>query len=394
MPELEDLPELEQLRTLDVVAALLADHADSGWLAFHNQHDPESDEFLDGLLGEIPSEDELMQLTHAFARVTDPSKPIYSCGACGIRDLNREYTVFNVLDELDLLEQQPDESAAIDAIDAQFRPAVSQWQDPRTLRRFHLHPELVDQANEQRPTTRLCSSCARALREGKRPKWSIAAGVDYGAASRLGLQPLTLPEQVVLARVRLFVTVLKLRGHSTGAARYPAIKGHAICFSQDAPEQLAAQANLIDNLATLDRSLCVAFLGSQGQLERVQMEVGRLVQVRARVLLEWIAAMRALNPRMANAFALGGDEAALEQTCAAAQERLRQAAIIDDPDSQVIDAVATDDIARIRRDADPDELPPEVCARFAPFPTPSCSIQLALLACRHHLETATGPSQR
>lgn len=71
------------------------------------------------------------------------------------------------------------------------------------------------------------------------PKLSIAAGIDFGNYDRIGLEPLTIVEELLISQSRLYVSIVKLVG-SRAEERQSAKKGHVIIFPQpDGPLKLA-----------------------------------------------------------------------------------------------------------------------------------------------------------
>ena len=87
----------------------------------------------------------------------------------------------------------------------------------------------------------MCDTCHKKTQceVPKIPKLSIAAGIDFGHLDRLGLPQLTLVEELIISRSRLYVSILKLCGN-VAAERQTAKKGHVITFPQpDGPIKLA-----------------------------------------------------------------------------------------------------------------------------------------------------------
>ena len=87
----------------------------------------------------------------------------------------------------------------------------------------------------------MCDTCHKKTQREvpKIPKLSIAAGIDFGHPDRLGLPQLTLVEELIISRSRLYVSILKLCGN-VAAERQTAKKGHVITFLQpDGPTKLA-----------------------------------------------------------------------------------------------------------------------------------------------------------
>jgi hypothetical protein len=99
-----------------------------------------------------------------------------------------------------------------------------------------LHREFVKNG-----TAAICSKCHSNIMVGKPsiPKLAIAAGIDFGNYDRIGLEPLTIVEELLISKSRLYVSIVKLIG-SRAQERQSAKKGHVIIFPQpDGPLKLA-----------------------------------------------------------------------------------------------------------------------------------------------------------
>ena len=68
---------------------------------------------------------------------------------------------------------------------------------------YHLHHELISKDSHGDETATLCKSCLDDISKKKIPKFSVAAGVDFGVPSRIALPSLSLAEQDVIAQGRL-----------------------------------------------------------------------------------------------------------------------------------------------------------------------------------------------
>ena len=93
----------------------------------------------------------------------------------------------------------------------------------------------IDNDEWDEPTATLCDSCYVSVGKGvggkgktpKRPKLSIANGVDFGLPQRIGLPPLTLAEDILLGNGHELATIIKLKGWQTNE-KQAALKGHVI----------------------------------------------------------------------------------------------------------------------------------------------------------------------
>ena len=134
---------------------------------------------------------------------------------------------------------------------------------------YHLHPELVDQDGEVR-STKLCPACYKSIMKDQVPKLSIAAGIDFGVCQRIPV--LAIPnaaEKTIIARMRLFEEVVKIRSNYSGTVTYThyKIQGHSVLFAHDAPERFfEAAANLIMEDKLLS-SLSILLVGPDGEMD-------------------------------------------------------------------------------------------------------------------------------
>jgi hypothetical protein len=107
---------------------------------------------------------------------------------------------------------------------------------------FWLHPEFVDvvedakDKNVTNEVAKICKSCRDYLVRTKPqlPPHS-AANVQLGSASRLGLPELTSLERMILAKARLFRTVIKVQENRSGPRERSGmqLRGHNILFDHD-----------------------------------------------------------------------------------------------------------------------------------------------------------------
>jgi len=110
---------------------------------------------------------------------------------------------------------------------------------------YHLHPEFVDEElvsgeRKKRYTTTLCSDCKKSIDADNIPRRSIAAGVDFGDANRIGLEPLTDRERRIISKVRHYLLVIKVESNidynRTKEKGQSAVKGCGIYFDDDSPQ--------------------------------------------------------------------------------------------------------------------------------------------------------------
>jgi len=144
---------------------------------------------------------------------------------------------------------------------------------------YHLHPEFVEVTHNvldgsQHIKASLCRPCHTEIRDGKVPKLSIAAGVEFGSAARIGLPSLTLVEEYLIAQGRMLISVIKLVG-SQPPTRQSARRGHVITFPHSGPSAAAEHLRAVDarNGGTYPRVdgindlIFISFIGSRNEWE-------------------------------------------------------------------------------------------------------------------------------
>ncbi len=165
---------------------------------------------------------------------------------------------------------------------------------------FAIHPDYVDAEGH----ASLCDTCHRTLiTHSKVPRYSIRAGYDMGRRPR-NLVELNLAEKLVIARARLYVTVVKV---TAAVRRLGGLKftKHTIVFQHDAPDVVASALPRLSVDAT---QLSIMFVGTKDQLDaarrrpanggpsKLESLVGGIVRVRAEVVFAWLLWLKAVNP--------------------------------------------------------------------------------------------------
>ena len=164
------------------------------------------------------------------------------------KDENKAFEKLVRAGEVRVLNEEEDDFVSI-----QPWKVISQHKKGRV--RFHLHPELVDFDENNEEVIRMCPTCFNCVVDKCiRPKLSIANGVDFGWVSRI--PEITLPnlhEQILLAQVRLFQTIIKVRSNSSFQKNFTRnnIQGNAILFAHDAPQKVADLMSNVDHLRKL-----------------------------------------------------------------------------------------------------------------------------------------------
>lgn len=180
---------------------------------------------------------------------------------------------------------------------------------------YHLHREFVethDASNcpeDERAT--LCKECYSMINDsGKVPKFSIAAGMDYGVSERIHLPKLTVVEQYVISQECLLVSIVKLSGQQI-SERQSGKMGHVVVFPQEAKRlegelercRLSKNSVIFPRLDHVQEFISVAFIGTRAQWEAFVPLHKKFfawglenLQVRVDVVYLWFKALKVLHP--------------------------------------------------------------------------------------------------
>ncbi len=187
-----------------------------------------------------------------------------------------------------------------------YRSSVCVYNDVSTGKAYALHPDYVDVDGY----ASMCSSCVRTITVYRKiPRYSIRAGLDMGRRPA-HLKDLTLGEKLVIARARLYVTVIKVTpaaGPPTRTGGLGAVKfaKHTIVFPHNAPEVVCGA---LPRLSVDASMLSIIFVGSSEQFDalrqvparggksKLESLVGGLIRVRADVVFDWLEWLRVVNP--------------------------------------------------------------------------------------------------
>ena len=103
----------------------------------------------------------------------------------------------------------------------------------------------------------ICDCCYKKTSKGEIPKLSIANGIDFGNPDRLGLVNLSIVEWMMVARVRVYHSIVNIRKRflSKDALSGQQMHGHLIVFPHDSPEvcSLAVLLDMIQHLQSEKR---------------------------------------------------------------------------------------------------------------------------------------------
>jgi len=295
----------------------------------------------DALMKEIEDErltdEEYMKLLTSFlVEHSYTTGNLLSCGACGIRLLERMGTIpirykqlllqdedAQVLaytteetNDFDRMKADPactvtipiDDDWNTRTVEIWKAKSVYCWEGSGSYSYWHLHPELVGRDDQGRPCTMVCPICQDKLARKERPKLSIANGIDFGFYRRLQLTLPNLHEQLILDRSRLFFATMKVSSNIYGVVDNDLksrFKCHAILIPHDAPEVASYMFNtdlfgpngMLD-LESLKGLLQVYFLDPKGNPDGLARRVfgTTTIMSRAWVLAQWLLVSKWLHP--------------------------------------------------------------------------------------------------
>lgn len=238
VPTAAQLAEFER----DPHVALLALAMNSGQGRFLETDDDLTPEAIQNLKKEISENlrpEDIGEIFTKFQKKFGKEADLYGCGMCGIRGFEMGTTKYHTfsLDQLHHLKLNEGQIVKYQEIIDPYRNLASVFKS-NDGGYYYIHPELVKNNN-----IKVCSQCKYYFTECQPtiPPFSIAAGVDFGILDRLNIPRLTLVEELLISRSRLFVSLVKLTGH-TLAQRQTAKKSHVITFPQ--PEGATKTAEL------------------------------------------------------------------------------------------------------------------------------------------------------
>jgi len=234
----------------------------------------------------------------AYSLAMGQENLLLACGVCGVRALlspdqgNFEYMDLRALEPLQLSPEQID---VYEQGGAASRVA-SVTKTPFGL--YHLHPELVeeylDDSRSAAWRTVVCTTCSTALASGSLPELSIAAGVDYGWALRLGLPKLNLIEKYLISRVRLYVHTVKLKA-GDGVAPQQALVGHVAAFQHDGPQVMGT---VFPNYHDITDHINVKFVGDNSAIDVCMPKLlrSKVFRVNLDSVYHWLRTLKAVHP--------------------------------------------------------------------------------------------------
>ena len=169
----------------------------------------------------------------------------------------------------------------------------------KRMKAYNLHPEFVDKyvkdTGEFGFRAKLCSGCSSSISLGGIPERSIASGVDFGDSRRIGLEPLTLRERQIVAKVRHYLNIVKIESNTGKQSEHThsALKGCGIIFDHDSPHVVS---KLLDP-ESINGDVEVQFVGPNGEYDRLIAKALKSANVsgRAFVIYQWLGVLSCIN---------------------------------------------------------------------------------------------------
>ena len=229
---------------------------------------------------------------------------LLSCAMCGLRDPEKQEEVerysLSQLDELPWiklsahecwLRRQLGKVELVELQGAGRQPTrrevdvcdiLSTWQMSPRSDLYHLHSELVEVGADD-VCVQLCRRCGKAVdqRHEHAPPLSIAAGVDFGAMHRLGLDEPSELEEMLLSGIRCYRLTLKVAVMANrNEPMRQQLQSHLITFEHEG--DVATSLALNEACQWAKEAFNVVFVGSQGDYDVLQPRLGGLGPLRAR----------------------------------------------------------------------------------------------------------------
>lgn len=236
---------------------------------------------------------------------------------------------------------------------------------------YHLHPEFVREervrGGENKYSAMMCSECCKVIfskEDGtlQYPRRSIAAGVDFGDYSRIGLEPLTDRERQIISKVRHYLLIIKIESNTgdvigeggvtkkgTGRTRensQSAVKGCGIYFDDDS-------THVVSDLLSqegINGKVSLQFVGPEGQYDTLAAKVlgSPHVEGRAWVIYQWLKVLREVNCHYEHDDILPAFGEVSARMEAANEALVGSAECIDDEDVLKRTEIDKDDVRRVR----------------------------------------------
>jgi hypothetical protein len=260
---------------------------------------------------------DLYKMIEGYVTQHSSSANLYCCGSCGIREYETAELLYQrvILEDLpecfcydseqrqkynDLMSQPPVEVSLENGELFTMEPwrVISCFHDVISDKLYHLHPELVELAENGLSTTMFCMRCSKSLQKCEASKLSIARGVDFGFATRIiGLEAPNLHEELILAKYRLYQCVIKVMpngGWNQKQYTINSIRGNAILFLHDSVQ---AVTTAMKTREYIDELMQVVFYSHDGSVDDMARKAYGTSTIYARpiVLKKWLALLNCMH---------------------------------------------------------------------------------------------------
>lgn len=172
---------------------------------------------------------------------------------------------------------------------------------------YYLHPEFIDSttegdAGDVEERCRLCQECHVTVMNRQILQLSFAAGVDFGNPNRLNLPMFTLSEELLVARCRIYMNIVKLVGPSVSelkAGKKDMFAGELEGSYVEEGTAGVLMSTFLPEIRDLHQYLSVSFVGSRLQWEALLPYYGSKVeelQVQTDVVMVMVANVEEAQP--------------------------------------------------------------------------------------------------
>ena len=242
-----------------------------------------------------------------------------ACSACGIRKLMKSNDFFAEkkidalpdfmkLNDFELCELKKIQRLVKIPVDDKFTvktvdvsKAASWYRRGDEGDYYHLHPELVS-VREDGVFVHLCPTCdADMYQSNVRPRYSIAKGIDFGCYHRLGLETPNIHDIAIIARIRRYGKIVKIRPSSSGQRNYTRdqLTTHMTMFEHDAP-YIAAKLFYCDRAELrqyIIEALHLHFMDAEGNLDNLTYVTYQTTTILGRcyVVYQWLQVLAVVN---------------------------------------------------------------------------------------------------
>jgi len=224
---------------------------------------------------------------------------------------------------------------------------------------YHLHPEFVQEKVPGDPsqgyTATICSECEKVIESGGTPdlpypRRSIAAGVDFGDFTRIGLEPLTERERQIISKIRHYLLFIKIESNTKDGRvierGQSKIKGCGIYFDDDSTQVVS---DLLSKEG-LNGNVSLQFVGPDGEYDALAAKVlgNPNVEGRAWVIYQWLKVLKGVNLHYEHDDELPHFNEVKTKVQAANKALIKDAERVDDTSIIKKTEIAKDDVRRIR----------------------------------------------